>query len=85
MATQPSTLEIRWSQHAIERAVKRFGFDESIKVPNGLMQQIGARKNVGEDFRIRVGMVIYICARTHDCILVVTVMKHNKNGKVWCE
>ena len=73
-------LEIIWTTHAIERAGERFGFLPEIKIPNGMIQLIGARTDEGKKFRLGYGDVVYICVRVGDKVKIVTVQRKNNDN-----
>jgi ubiquinone biosynthesis protein COQ9 len=66
-------LSIQWTQHAIERAGERFGFDKRIIIPNNVMVKVGLETPDGDNFTIRRGKVTYVCQRVADAVKVVTV------------
>jgi hypothetical protein len=72
VATEP--LEVVWTNHAIDRAGQRFGFDPKIRIPNRKLGLVGATKAEGEEFDVHSGKVIYGCIRTNDIVLIRTVM-----------
>jgi hypothetical protein len=72
----PGPLEVKWSNHAIERVGQRFGFDSNIRIPNKKLGLVGASKSEGEEFEVHSGMVVYGCIRTEGIVLVRTVLKY---------
>lgn len=75
VSEEPVPLEVKWSNHAIERVGQRFDFDPKIRIPNKKLGLIGAAKVDGEEFDVHSGKVIYGCVRTDGVVLVRTVMK----------
>ncbi len=72
-----------WSDHAKERAESRFPPHEQPEVPRFLIQIVAAQKAIGDDFRIRAGMAVFIVAKVEDDkVLIKTVFQPGKPEKM---
>lgn len=70
--------EVILTDHAMERCIERFGHDQEIRLPTGLIQHISMRHELGYEFRVRVGKVIYACANSEPGVVVIkTIMRDN--------
>jgi hypothetical protein len=72
-------LPVVWTDHAVTRAYERFGFDPSIKIPNGSIRLKASKTEIGESFQVRYDRVCYVCCRLEEKILIVTVYE-NQDG-----
>lgn len=68
-------LPIRWTGHAIERAIERFGSTAAVDVPEGLLAAVACNKQRGKRFRVRRGLVVFICERSAAAVFIVTVYR----------
>lgn len=71
-------LPIRWTKHAIDRAMNRFGPDPSIIIPNEKMAWFAERCPSGCRFTVKCDGVCYVCAVGDGVVWVVTVYKKRR-------
>lgn len=68
-------VRIIWSDHAIDRALERFGPSSDISIPNLKIAKASRYYEEGEEFRVHRGGVIYVCSKNDDGnVVIVTVM-----------
>ena len=71
---------VEWTSHAVERVRQRFGFDDSIKIPNKQIIERGLSITPGCRYRVRYGGVCYVCHRLSTRVLVITVYRARRRN-----
>jgi len=77
---QNAVRELIWSAHACVRADSRFG-KENIEVPTEMLLWLASNRQPGQNFRFRVGDVVFQCARDRDTAVIKTVHTHAFKNK----
>jgi len=71
-------MHLFFSKHALQRVGERFGFKSKYKIPQNEMLQLGANKQEGEVFYVRLGSVLFVCKRVSQQVIVITVMRYKR-------
>lgn len=74
-------LEVVFSDHALMRVARRFSNEGWRKIPYERIQSVASRNPPAGKFKVRVGGVTYVCIRTGDKILVLTVFRTRSNAR----
>lgn len=64
---------VRWSAHAVRRARERCGQRRTCRVPYRAIRTQGERASRGETWRVHRDGVTFVCGRTYDAIVIITV------------
>lgn len=74
-------MKVVWTDHAIERARKRFGKHPETPIPHERLVSVGLCKQPGEAFKVfhrhKDKQVCFVCERREDSIAVLTVYRRN--------